>query len=89
MKTIATTTDEPASSKTVKPRYRRIGFWLRILGAVTLYVLSIGPLFWFWFEAENMGGWPFLRVFYFPLRLACGVEIVEELLNDYINWWIS
>jgi hypothetical protein len=89
MATTEKTTDEPGSSTVPKRPRRRIPVWLRIVLGVSLYFLSIGPLFWFWYEAENMGGWPFLRVFYFPLRLACGIEIVEELVNDYINWWIS
>ena len=89
MESIANKSDEPGSPNTKKSRIRRIPIWLRVVLGLTVYVLSIGPMFWFWYEAENMGGWPFLRVLYFPLRLACGVEFVEEALNDYINWWIS
>ena len=80
----------PASpAKPDKKRRRRIPNPVRIVIALVLYVLSIGPMFWFWYEAENMGGWPIMRLIYFPLRLLCRFEIVEEWLNEYINWWIG
>lgn len=62
---------------------------LRTVLFVELYVLSIGPMFWFWFEAETFGRWSFFRVFYAPLRLACASDRFERWLNRYINWWIT
>lgn len=56
--------------------------------SLTAYVLSIGPMFWVWHYAEHFSGEPLIRVFYAPLRLLCGIEFIEELLNRYINWWI-
>jgi len=46
-------------------------------------------MFWYWYEAENMGGNPLVRVIYAPLRLLCAIPQVEEWLNNYINWWIA
>ena len=46
-------------------------------------------MFWFWYEAENMGGNPLVRVIYVPLRLLCVIPQVEDWLNNYINWWIA
>ena len=57
--------------------------------AIILYVLSIGPMFWYWYEAENLGGNPLVRVAYAPLRLLCAIPQVETWLNNYINWWIA
>ena len=46
-------------------------------------------MFWYWYEAENMGGHPLVRVVYAPLRLLCAIPQVEDWLNNYINWWIA
>jgi hypothetical protein len=62
---------------------------VRVAIVVILYVFSIGPMFWFWYEAENMGGNPLVRVIYVPLRLLCVIPQVEDWLNNYINWWIA
>ena len=62
---------------------------VRVAIGVILYVFSIGPMFWYWYEAENMGGNPLMRVIYAPLRLLCVIPQVENLLNNYINWWIA
>ena len=67
-------------------------FWSKVLRTVIgliLYVFSIGPMFWYWYEAENLGGNPLLRVIYAPLRLLCVIPQVENWLNNYINWWIA
>ena len=62
---------------------------VRVVFGLILYVFSIGPMFWFWYEAENMGGNPLVRVIYVPLRLLCVIPQVEDWLNNYINWWIA
>ncbi len=46
-------------------------------------------MFWYWYESENLGGNPLVRVVYAPLRLLCTIPQVEEWLNNYINWWIA
>lgn len=62
---------------------------VRVTIGLILYVFSIGPMFWLWYEAENMGGSPLVRVLYVPLRLLCVIPQVEDWLNNYINWWIA
>ncbi len=62
---------------------------VRVIIGLVLYVFSIGPMFWLWYEAENMGGSPVVRVLYVPLRLLCVIPQVEDWLNNYINWWIA
>ena len=62
---------------------------VRITIGLILYVFSIGPMFWFWYEAENLGGSTLVRVIYVPLRLLCVIPQVEVWLNNYINWWIA
>jgi len=71
------------------PRRRRRALAYRALAVVGLYVFSIGPMFWHWYEAEVFGGNPLIRLAYTPLRFLCAIPQVEEWLNDYINWWIA
>jgi len=53
-----------------------------------LYVLSIGPMFWIWYEAHYIGGSKWIAAFYEPLRRATQIPLFRDLINDYINWWI-
>ncbi|MFK7778715.1 MAG: hypothetical protein QM501_11475 [Gimesia sp.] len=56
---------------------------------LTLYVLSIGPLFWQWYSSFNSMGSPFFAAFYTPLLLACDlVPPLSDSVNWYINLWI-
>lgn len=56
---------------------------------LALYVLSIGPMFWYWFGAFYADGPKFLFVLYYPLLLLCDKnEHVRDYINSYINWWI-
>jgi len=73
----------------VTARRRRVPLPVRVSLFFVVYVLSIGPMFWHWYEAQNMGGWPILRVFYAPLQLACYFPFVEKWLNRYISLWIA
>ncbi|MDA0588634.1 MAG: hypothetical protein O2820_10240 [Planctomycetota bacterium] len=76
--------DEEATSR------RRVPIPVRVLVFLVVYVYSIGPMFWLWYEAENMGGSYLLRAFYTPLKLLClGSTTFEDFLNDYIGWWIA
>jgi hypothetical protein len=61
---------------------------ISFLAFVVLYVLSIGPMFWYWYEATYLGGPRWIVAFYEPLRLATRFCFFEDLINDYINWWI-
>ena len=79
---------EPLAAASPRNR-RRVPLWLRVILFLTGYVLSIGPMFWVWYDAEHVSGNPLIRVFYTPLRLLCGIPLVEEWLNRYINWWIA
>ncbi|NOX54319.1 MAG: hypothetical protein GXP27_07725 [Planctomycetes bacterium] len=53
-----------------------------------VYVLSIGPMFWYWYEARYLDGPIWVVLLYEPLRLATRFELFEKFINDYINWWI-
>lgn len=82
----------PESLPAPKSEAAGLRFWskaLRTVIGLILYVFSIGPMFWYWYEAENLGGNPLLRVIYAPLRLLCVIPQLEDWLNNYINWWIA
>jgi hypothetical protein len=54
-----------------------------------LYTLSIGPMFWYWYEANYLGGDPWIAAFYWPLVFVCDhVEPYGDMVNWYINLWI-
>jgi len=55
---------------------------------VVVYALSIGPMFWQWYEAQYLSGSKLVVALYEPLLYATRIPIIEKLLNDYINWWI-
>ena len=56
---------------------------------LTLYVLSIGPMWWAWYSGMYVSTqhdyW--VIAFYEPLRLACGIEWIDSLVTSYIEWW--
>jgi len=79
----------PTDSQPASPR-RRVPIWLRVVFFLVMYVYSIGPMFWMWYEAENLSGSPTLRAFYAPLKLLCRSSgAFENFLNRYISWWIA
>ena len=60
----------------------RLGFYL------SLYVASIGPMFWYWYEANHLGGMEPIYAFYYPLLMLCEIEWIRDLVNAYIRFWI-
>ena len=56
----------------------------------TLYVLSIGPMWWQWYDGMYVSteGNYWVIVFYAPLRLACHIDWIDRLVTAYIEWWI-
>jgi len=61
--------------------------YCRLLIMCTLYVLSIGPMFWYWYDARHMGqGSRAVVYFYGPLAVAC--ENFKPL-DDWVAWYIN
>ncbi len=56
---------------------------------LTLYVLSIGPMWWYWYSgmyvSTSADYW--VIAFYEPLRLACQIEWMDSIVTAYIEWW--
>jgi hypothetical protein len=62
----------------------------RVFLYCTLYVLSIGPLYWKWYEAQFVGGSSILAAFYLPLvALAEWVPPFGDWIEWYVHLWIA
>ena len=73
------------------PKFRR---WAKrraiaLLVLMTLYVLSIGPMWWAWYSgmyvSTTVNYW--VIAFYEPLRLACQIDWINSGVTAYIEWW--
>jgi hypothetical protein len=54
-----------------------------------LYALSIGPMYWKWYEARYVGGSYWILAFYEPLIQLGRVGFVGDFLNWYIDLWVA
>jgi len=79
---------EPSPPQKRRRRYL-ISYLIQITVFLTLYVLSIGPLFWKWFASFHSMSSPFYAAFYMPLLMACDYcPPLADFVNWYINLWI-
>lgn len=67
---------------------------LRVIIYLFFYLLisiaTIGPCFWYWFEATYVGGDRWIAKFYAPLVWLCDhLEWLGWLVNKYVDWWIK
>ena len=60
---------------------------LQLAVFLVFYVLSIGPMYWYWYEAKYLGSSRMIIAFYEPLRQACRIPIVNDIVHEYISWW--
>lgn len=82
-------TTEPRSSPPLGRGRRFRRYLWRLVLFWTVYTLSIGPLFWAWFESVYLEGSPLIFAFYLPLLLTC--EFIPWwgwIVNAYVNLWI-
>lgn len=80
-------TSDPSYAARIRQRSLRIG--IRFLVFCVLYVLSIGPMYWYWYEARFIGGNYWIAALYEPLLQACRIEPVGDLVNWYIDLWTA
>ena len=81
---------QSAKRVAVAPEWRRLrSIVYRYLFLLLLYVLSIGPMYWKWFEALYAEGSSFIIAFYYPLWLLAGaIPWLGHFLNWYVRLWI-
>lgn len=80
----------PAAQSSARPsRVRKFvrNILLELAVFAVLYVLSIGPMFWYWYDGMYARGSWFAVAFYEPLRIACRVDVIGDFVNWYIDLW--
>lgn len=93
------TVDSPSPDAPVgppEPADRPTGVWVRLEALAerlfilfSLYVLSIGPLYWQWYGAKYVSGPPLLAAFYEPLWILAGwCPPLGEWINWYVRLWV-
>ena len=72
------------------PRWGRFrGIVYRYAFLFVLYALSIGPMYWRWYEAVYASGSSWVVAFYYPLWVLAGVfPPLGHFLNWYVRLWI-
>jgi hypothetical protein len=66
-----------------------IDFLSRLIIALAIYVASIGPMYWHWYQAKYLNGWWILAAIYEPLFIVAGwIPPLGRWLNWYICLWI-
>lgn len=85
----ATATEVPLKRRREKNAERGIIPTLERLGILFgIYVFSIGPMYWTWYEAKYLHGSYVVAVLYEPLwRLAGIIPPLGHWLNWYVKWW--
>jgi len=66
------------------------GFLERMFILFSLYVLSIGPLYWQWVDAKYASGSTWLAAFYEPLYLLGELwPLFGKCVNWYLTFWVG
>ncbi len=85
-------TDQQSQATPKQWSWRRyiINSLIQVTVLLSLYILSIGPLFWQWYSSFNSMSSPFFAAFYTPLLFACEyIPPLSDGVNWYINLWIG
>lgn len=65
-------------------------FTLRLIALFVLYVASIGPMYWTWYESIYLSGPKWVARLYSPLQLLCNVvPVLGRFVDWYIGLWID
>ncbi|MDA0832813.1 MAG: hypothetical protein O2955_20750 [Planctomycetota bacterium] len=63
---------------------------LRLVGMSAIYVASIGPMYWYWYESMYLSGPKWIARIYYPLLWLCSyVAFIRRFVDGYIGWWIG
>ena len=70
------------------PRWLKKRLWTAAF-LLFLYVFSIGPFYWDWYESKYISGHPFFAVLYEPLyRLCYAVPPLGTAVDAWVMLWI-
>jgi hypothetical protein len=56
---------------------------------LTWYTLSIGPMYWTWHRAALIDEPSYIELFYRPLLTLCQIPYFGDLVNSYIDLWVT
>ncbi|MES2791524.1 MAG: hypothetical protein V4719_18040 [Planctomycetota bacterium] len=78
-------------AKNTQPQWRQLVLvrlkWTWIF--LTWYTLSIGPMYWTWFDGTQSRDPSYVEAFYRPLVYACAlIPPLGKLVNAYIELWV-
>lgn len=96
MTTLPSVSDKPASEEATQASSKPclpalpLKALQKTLLLLTLYVLSLGPMFPQWYRAAVINGNPSSLIvqFYAPLVYFCRFEPFREWLQWYVLWWL-
>jgi hypothetical protein len=55
----------------------------------SIYAISLGPMYWRWWEGKYLNGSKFIAAFYEPLFLVSGwIPPLGWFLNSYVHIWV-
>lgn len=75
------------SRKSPRPFWQR--FLLRMCVYFSIYVISLGPMYWQWWEGKYMNGSKLVAAFYEPLFLISGwIPPLGWFVNSYVHLWV-
>lgn len=60
----------------------QILFWVFLV-----YCLSLGPMYWTWYQSKYIGGSPWVAVFYEPLLRLTAIPLFRDWINWYLSFW--
>jgi len=79
--------DTPPPAFSLKAYIRTTLLQLAVI--FVLYTLSIGPMYWRWYESMYLNGPEYIARLYYPLYLMSAFKPFGEFLNWYVDLWIS
>ncbi len=80
-------TVEKAAQKNARPAWVR--FLQRMGIYFAIYVFSLGPMYWQWWEGKYLNGSRLVAAFYEPLLLLCGwIPPLGWFVNSYVHIWV-
>lgn len=60
-----------------------------LLAYLFIAIVTIGPCFWYWYEATYVNGPRWIAKFYAPLVWLCDhCAPLSRLVNLYVRWWV-
>ncbi len=84
----ATASPRPTDGPSARWRWWRLTI-IQVVVTWTIYVLSIGPLYWTWYAGKHVGDPNLVAIFYEPLyQLAGLIPPLGWFLNWYVALWI-